>query len=62
MTPATSCSPMCDVFDAQKKRIAELEAALRNLIAWEGPIELCAPELGGALKAFYEARAVLERK
>lgn len=47
---------------ANDKRISELEAALREVIAWEGPIDLVAPELGGCLKAMWRARAVLEKK
>ena len=48
--------------DPRDARIAELEAALRSLVAWEGPVELAAPELGGLHKAMWAARAVLERK
>lgn len=47
--------------ELQRKRIAELEEALLNVLAWEAPIELAAPELGGCLKAMWAARAVLQK-
>ena len=43
-------------------RIEKLEDALRNVIAWEGSVDLVAPELGGLLKAMWAARDALDGK
>jgi hypothetical protein len=39
----------------------EAAAALRQLVAWEAPVETLAPELGGLLRAMYSASAVLAK-
>jgi len=50
----------CRQLDKKDAEIARLRGALTHLIAWEGPVELACPELGGLLKAMYYARAVLK--
>lgn len=41
------------------ERIEVLEAAMRRLVAWEGAIEIAAPELGGCMQAIWDAKRVL---
>lgn len=50
---------LIDEREKQKARIAALEAALRRLVAWEGAIEIAAPELGGCMQAIWDAKRVL---
>lgn len=42
-------------------RIDELAAALTAIVAWDGPLELTAPELGGLIKAMWRGREVLKK-
>lgn len=51
-----------DALVVERKRIAELEAALRSVVAWAGQVELLTPELGGCVKAMWEAQRVLEKR
>jgi hypothetical protein len=44
----------------QAEKAAIIEAAER-VLAWQDPIEVCAPELGGATSAFESLRSAIKR-
>jgi len=58
----TSTTHSCDMCQEAAAEIERLRAALSRLIAWENAVDVTCPELGGLLKAMYDARKALEGK
>lgn len=46
---------------ALRQEVETLREAVTRLIAWEGAVETCTPELGGLIKAMIATRALLPK-